>query len=66
MSHGVIITNPPTDGLVADPISIKVTVEYFPDHDLSPEQEHRNIHKVERLSSAFYAKLQEKLLEPGE
>jgi type VI protein secretion system component Hcp len=44
----------------------KVTVEYVPDHGLTAEQEHRNIHKVERLSSAFYAKLQEKLLEPGE
>ncbi len=71
MSHTVIITTPPSDDggddrVAAPVVNVKVTVEYVPDHGLTAEQEHRNIHKVERLSSAFYAKLQEKLLEPGE
>jgi len=67
MSHTVIITTPPSDGgggsLVAES-PVKVTVEYSPPHDLSPEQEHRNIEKIERRSARFYEKLLQLLADP--
>jgi hypothetical protein len=64
MSHIVIITTPPGDSLVPDPVIVKVTVEYSPAHGLTPDQEHRNIEKIERRSAKFYAKLQQLLSDP--
>lgn len=66
MTHKVTIPIPPGGNRMAGGSDITGYVEYTPPHDLTPEQERRNIEKIERQTERFYAKLQERLAEPGE
>lgn len=53
MSHGVIITTPPANSgggsRTSEPVS-PVRIEYWPDHSLTHEQQHRLSEKVQRMS----------------
>jgi hypothetical protein len=53
MSHGTIVTTPPTStgggSRVASEVS-PVRIEYFPDHSLTHEQQDRLAEKVQRMS----------------
>lgn len=53
MSHGVIITTPPGNGGGGSRVSGEVApvrIEYWPDHSLTHEQQHRLSEKVQRMS----------------
>lgn len=61
MAHIIIVTTPPGGSLVAPSHDIKISVEYAPAHELTPDQEHHHIEVIERVSQRFYERLQERL-----